>query len=149
MSQDSNTSIIKNWYDAKTAARLTELSLAMVNYLCREELVVPAAGTKRGRGNARRYSYTDLLMLRVVKRLLLNGISVLNLKKSLKAMRGRGINGRDLLTQKFVVTDGYNIYFKNEGIVELIESGQFAFAFVLELGAIREEIKSSIERFAA
>lgn len=149
MKKDIKALSPKDWYNARTAAHLTGLSLAMVNYLCREELVQPAAGSKRGRGNARRYSFTDLLMLRVLRRLLVNDISVLHLKKSLKAMRGRGVNCRDLLSQKFVVTDGHDIYFKNEGVIELIESGQLAFAFVLELGAIREEVKANIQKLAA
>ena len=149
MTKNDNMIFIRNWYTAKSAAHITGLSLAMVNYLCREELVVPAAGSKRGKGNARQYSFTDLLMLRMIKRLLANDISVLNLKKSFKAMRGRGMNCRDLLSQKYVVTDGKSIYFKNDGVIELIESGQLAFAFVLELGAIREEVTANIQKQAA
>ncbi len=140
---------LKTWYDVKSAKNITDMSLPMINYLCREKIVVPAAGPKRGRGNTRRYTFSDLLMLKVIKKLLNNGVSVLHMKKSLVAMRGRGLNCKDLLTQKFVVTNGSDIFLKSDGVIETIESGQLAFAFVLELNGIREEVRAKILNQAA
>lgn len=143
--KSKKTTKVSDWFSAQTAARLSNLTVDMVNYLCRYELVNPSAGSKRGRGSVRKYSYADILLLRVISKLLENGISVLRLRESLKALRGRGIDGKGILTTRYVVTDGYNIYFKNDDVVELLESGQMTFAFVLELNKIRKEVTASIE----
>lgn len=135
----------KTWFEAKDAAKYSGLTMDMVNYLCRHELVIPSAGNKRGRGSKRRYSFADILLLRVLAKLLSNGISPLRLKENLKALNKRGIEGKGILTTRYVVTDGYNIYFEDHGVVELLESGQMTFAFVLELKKLREEITANIE----
>jgi len=118
----------------------------MVNYLCRHELVIPSIGSKRGRGSRRRYTYADILLLRVIAKLLQNGISPLRLKHTLKSLHGRGIEAKGILTTRYVVTDGYNIYFQDEGVVELLDSGQITFAFVLELSKLRDEVTANITK---
>ena len=82
--------------------------------------------------------------MRVISKLLANGISVLKLKKSLKALRARGANTRSLLKERYVVTNGFDIYFQNESVIEMLDSGQMVFAFVLELQKIRDEVDISI-----
>jgi len=135
---------VKQWFDAKESARLSDLSFDMINYLCRHELVVPSGGSQRGRGSRRRFSFADILLLRVISKLLAKGISPLRLKDNLKSLRGRGIEAKGILTTRYVVTDGHSIYFQDDGVVELLASGQMAFAFVLELNKIREEINANI-----
>ena len=144
MSNITNKKIIEDWFSVKRAAHLSEMTTAMVNYLCRYDLVTPSIGSKRGRGTSRKYSYSDLVLLRVISKLLANGISVLKLKKSLKALRARGANTRSLLKERYVVTNGFDIYFQNESVIEMLDSGQMVFAFVLELQKIRDEVDISI-----
>lgn len=141
----SKTKKVMDWFDAKAAARLSGLTFDMINYLCRHELVSPSVGSKRGRGSRRRYSYADILLLRVIAKLLLNGISPLRLRNSLKSLHGRDVEAKGILTTRYVVTDGYNIYFQDEGVVELLDSGQMTFAFVLELTKLRDEVTANIE----
>lgn len=144
MATTQNKKVVEEWYSVKRAAYLSDMTTAMVNYLCRYDLVTPSIGSKRGRGTSRKYSYCDLVLLRVISKLLANGISVLKLKKSLKALRGRSANARLLLKERYVVTNGFDIYFQNESVIEMLESGQMVFAFVLELQKIREEVDISI-----
>ncbi|MDD4926699.1 MAG: MerR family transcriptional regulator [Methylotenera sp.] len=143
MKSKKNTSV-RDWFDAKAAARLSELTLDMINYLCRHELVIPSNGNKRGRGTSRRYSFADILLLRVIAKLLVNGISPLRLKNCLLSLHGRAVEAKGILTTKYVVTDGYNIYFQDDGVVELLATGQMTFAFVLELSKLREEVTANI-----
>lgn len=143
MGNCADTSTIDS-YTAAQAARLAGLTMAMLNYLSRYGVAIASGGGKRGRGNVRRYVFADVLMLRVLSKLLANGISVLRLRKSLQGIRDRG-TATEILVRKFVVTDGYNIYFQDAGVTELLETGQLAFAFVLELNAIRKEVVLEIE----
>lgn len=142
--KSSKDRVIKDWFTAKEAAQLSGLTFDMVNYLCRHDLITPTKGTKRGRGTSRRYSFSDILLLRLISKLLLNGISPLRLKDNLVALKRRGLEAKGLLNTKYVITDGFNIYFQDDGVVELLSSGQIAFAFVLELSKLREEVTANI-----
>lgn len=134
------------WYSTKEAAKLSGLTSDMVNYLCRYSIIIPCGNKKSGRGKAREFLFCDVLLLRVIAKLLNNGISVLRLRKSLVALQKRGKNTEDILSKKYVSTDGKRLYFKNDGVLEIFNSGQTAFAFVLELSSIRKELYNKIKQ---
>jgi DNA-binding transcriptional MerR regulator len=140
------STVLLDRYSAAKAARVAGLSLHMVDYLCRTEIVTPSTDTLRGRGRGRKYTYADIVLLKVVARLLNQGISVLKCKKGLTAMRRRYPNTPDLLSKKYFVTDGIEIFLQNADVLEKIESGQIAFAFVIDLCPIREQITAKLER---
>ncbi|AJX82056.1 hypothetical protein BG97_1705 [Burkholderia pseudomallei 7894] len=117
----------------------------MLNYLARYGIATASGNDRRARGHARRYLYADLLLLRVIARLLENGISVLRLRKVLEGLKVRK-DASGLLTKRFVVTDGYNLFLQDGGVAELLETGQLSFAFVLELSTLRTELGIAIER---
>lgn len=131
----------------QVAAKVAGLSVDMVNYLFRHKIVRPTGSKTTGRGVPRKYSYADVLLLRVLATLLRQGISVLALKKCVAALQKRGGDLSQLVTKRFVATDGYNVYFGSRDVLEMLGSGQMAFAFVLELGALREDVSSKISSF--
>lgn len=134
-----------NWYPAKSAARISGLSEDMVNYLCRSKFIVPTGSKNRGRGTTRKYVFSDILLLRIIAKLLEQGISVLRLKKCLAALQKRGGKTNELVTKKFVITNGYEIYFEENEILQMLSSGQLAFAFVIELTNLRKEVSDHAE----
>ncbi|WP_432432825.1 MerR family transcriptional regulator [Burkholderia gladioli] len=133
------------FFTAAQAARLAGLSLDMVNYLGRHEIVIASGSTSRGRGRPRYYTYADVLLLRVMARLLKQGISVLGLKKSMIAYRKRG-GAQDLSLFRYFVTDGRNVYLREAGSLEDVASGQSSFAFVLDLQAVRREVEGAARK---
>lgn len=130
--------LIQTYY-AQSAAEISGLSLVMVNYLCRHKMVVPTGGARRGHGRARQYTYADVLLLRVIQKLLAQGISVLRLKKCLNVLQRNG-GQLHILTKRYVATNGIDIYFGNGTILEQVGSGQLAFAFIIELRSLRHEV---------
>jgi hypothetical protein len=115
----------------------------MVDYLCRTDTVVPTGGIPRpGRGNPRLYSFGDIVILRAVAKLLLCGISVSRLRRGLKQLRDKHAQiTRTSLPGKYLVTNGRSVYFINAGTLEDLNShSQLAFAFVLEIETIRDEV---------
>ncbi|MBI3095550.1 MAG: MerR family transcriptional regulator [Rhodocyclales bacterium] len=133
-------------FSVKSAARISGLSEHMLHYLFRHGIVLSSGNDSHGHGVRRIYTYADVLLLRVIAKLLEKGISVLRLKKSLRALQARGYDKSDLVTRRFVVTDGKEVFFDSDGLLEMLSSGQLAFAFVLELQAIRNDVadRSSI-----
>jgi DNA-binding transcriptional MerR regulator len=138
------TSPLVDGYSTAAAARISGLSVDMVNYLYRHKIVRPSQGKKSGRGVARSYAYADVLLLRVLCKLLAQGISVLGLKRCMIALQKRGGDLNQIVSKRLVATDGYNVYFGSRDVLEMLGSGQMAFAFVIELGALRSEVNAHI-----
>jgi DNA-binding transcriptional MerR regulator len=132
-------------YSPAQAAKVTGLSTYMVDYLCRSGLVTPSGNALRGRGRQRQYTFADIVLLRVVAKLLKQGISVLGFRKSLLSAKQREANVREILGRKYLVTDGVRVYLQNDGVLERIDTGQLSFAFVLDLAPIRDELSRSLK----
>jgi len=128
-------------FSVNQAASFSGLSLAMVNYLCREAIVVPSDGPRRGRGVQRLFSFGDIVVLRAIARLLEGGVSVYRLRSALKDLRVRHpeitVTG---MPAAYLVTDGRDVLLHHRnGVIELLRSGQFSFAFVVEMESVRKE----------
>lgn len=122
------------------------LTLYMVDYLCRHGLVTPSGNDARGRGRRRQYTFPDIVLLRVVAKLLGQGISVLGFRKSFLSAKQRQANVREILARRYLVTDGVRVYLQNDGVLERIDSGQTSFAFVMDLEPVRRDLKLRLEQ---
>lgn len=124
----------------------------MLNYLCRVGIVVPSASRrqgKRGYGVQRRYSFTDLVSFKVVKKLTASGVSPVKVRKALRELHGLGVSIQKL-PSSHVVMFGQSVYeWDGVGDPFRVADGQQAFAFVLDVGRIRAELVSDIERLVA
>lgn len=135
-------------YSLKQAQQLVGLSAAMLEYLCRLRIVVPSHVPCRGRGRARRYSFGDLVLLRVISRLLSNGISVTRMRVALRAIQKRYSNLSSALKSSVLVTDGRAVYLLDKrGALEDVRFGQMAFAFMIELSSIEADLSEKTKRF--
>ncbi len=133
-------------YTVAQAEKLVGIPRTMLDYLCRSDVLRPSAKPCRGRGHRRLYSFSDLVLLRVIARLLKSGISVLNLRKSLAALRKRYPEFADeRLNGAVLVTDGTRIYLRQgTQVLEDLMGGQLGFAFVIELGGVRRGLSQQI-----
>jgi DNA-binding transcriptional MerR regulator len=128
-------------FSAKDAAAFSGLTAAMVNYLCRHGMVRPTNGRRRGRGVQRKFSFGDIVVLKAMAKLLDAGVSVSRLKRALVSLR----QSHSKITPEgapgsYLVTDGKDVLLRHKsGVLELLSSGQFSFAFVVELEAVRRD----------
>ncbi len=63
-------------YRGPTACAATGITYRQLDYWARTGLVAPSIRTAAGSGTQRLYSFTDILVLKVVKRLLDTGVSL-------------------------------------------------------------------------
>ena len=68
-----------------------EITYRQLDYWARTGLVVPSVRPAKGSGSQRLYSFRDILVLKIVKRLLDLGISLQNVKA---AINGASRDGR-------------------------------------------------------
>ena len=73
------------------AAKLSGLTVHMVNYLERSNLALPThvRGSARRYGVPRLYSFGDIVMLRGVQSLIAMGVKVLRFKRALRTIRSK------------------------------------------------------------
>src|SRR6266404_1093638 len=102
-----------SWVTATRAADLSGLSRSMIDYLSREKLVMASGSPGRHRGRQRRYSFGDVVTLRIVARLLASGIEVERLRKALRQLQRRTKHIRpESLPFRYLVTNGQELFFQ-------------------------------------
>jgi DNA-binding transcriptional MerR regulator len=99
-----------------------------------------------GSGTQRLYSFKDVLVLKVVKRLLDAGVSLQNIRLAVDHLRARGIRDLAGIT---MLSDGTTVYecTSPEEVVDLLQGGQ-GFLGIAIGGAMRE-ITGTIKVFPA
>ena len=77
-----------------TACQVVGITYRQLDYWARTGLVAPSIRGAAGSGSQRLYSFKDMLVLKVVKRLLDAGVSLQNIRVAVEYLRRRGV--RDL-----------------------------------------------------
>jgi DNA-binding transcriptional MerR regulator len=131
-------------YRGPTACQIVGITYRQLDYWARTGLVVPTVRSASGSGSQRLYSFTDVLVLKVVKRLLDAGVSLQNIRLAVEHLRAHGV--RDL-AEITLLSDGITIYEcrSPDEIVDLLRGGQGVFGIALD-GAMRE-ITGTIRAF--
>ena len=123
-------------YRGPTACAAAGITYRQLDYWARTDLVVPSVRSAAGSGSQRLYSFKDILVLKVVKRLLDTGVSLQNIRVAVDALRQRGVEDLARIT---LLSDGTTVYecTSNEEVVDLLRGGQGVFGIAVS-GALRE-----------
>lgn len=136
---------IESSFTVDKAAKLAGLSETMVDYLCRTRIVLPTANRERRRGIPRKYAFKDVVVLRAVSQLLQRGVSVARLKDAIKAIRNRKDIDQNNVPERYMVTDGKQVFFKKQDdVIEDLKTGQLVFSFIIDLDLIRRQVLTEI-----
>lgn len=127
-----------------TACQVVGITYRQLDYWARTGLVMPSIRGAAGSGSQRLYSFKDVLVLKVVKRLLDAGVSLQNIRVAVEHLRRRGIRDLAGIT---LFSDGTTVYecSSPEEVVDLLRGGQGVFGIAVS-GAMRE-ISGSIKDF--
>ena len=79
------------------------ITYRQLDYWARTDLVQPSVRTAAGSGSQRLYSFRDILVLKVIKRLLDTGVSLQNIRTAVEHLRDSGV---DDLAQVTLMSDG-------------------------------------------
>ncbi len=123
-------------YRGPTACSAAGITYRQLDYWARTDLVVPSVRSAAGSGSQRLYSFKDILVLKVVKRLLDTGVSLQNIRIAVDALRQRGVQDLARIT---LLSDGTTVYActSSEEVVDLLRGGQGVFGIAVS-GALRE-----------
>lgn len=133
-------------YRVPIACQVAGITYRQLDYWARTNLVNPSIRTARGSGSQRLYSFKDVLVLKIVKRLLDTGISLQNIRLAVEGLRDRGVND---LAQLTLVSDGTTVYEcrSNDEVIDLLAGGQGVFGIAVP--GILKELSGTIAAFPA
>jgi DNA-binding transcriptional MerR regulator len=133
-------------YRGTAACQIAGITYRQLDYWARTGLVAPTIRTAHGSGSQRLYSFKDILVLKVVKRLLDTGVSLQNIRAAVEHLRRRGVQDLARIT---LFSDGTTVYecTSPEEVVDLLQGGQGVFGIAVS-GAMRE-ISGTIHDFPA
>ena len=128
-------------YRGAIAARAAGISYRQLDYWARTQLVEPTVRSAAGSGSQRLYGFRDILVLKLVKRLLDTGISLQQIRVAVNQLRESGIND---LAQTTLMSDGASVYLctSDEQVIDLVSRGQGVFG--IAVGKVLREVESSL-----
>ncbi|MGI8530794.1 MAG: MerR family transcriptional regulator [Geodermatophilaceae bacterium] len=123
-------------YRGTVAFAAAGITYRQLDYWARTKLVEPSIRGAAGSGSQRLYSFRDILVLKVVKRLLDTGVSLQNIRTAVQHLRTRGSQDLARIT---LLSDGTTVYecTSAEEIVDLLQGGQGVFGIAVS-GAWKE-----------
>ncbi|MBN9606728.1 MAG: MerR family transcriptional regulator [Actinomycetales bacterium] len=128
-------------YRGTVAARAAGISYRQLDYWARTQLVEPTVREAAGSGSQRLYGFRDILVLKLVKRLLDTGISLQQIRVAVDQLRAAGITD---LAQTTLMSDGASVYLctSDDEVIDLVSRGQGVFG--IAVGKVWREVESSL-----
>jgi len=117
------------------------ITYRQLDYWARTGLVEPSVRTAQGSGSQRLYSFRDILVLKVIKRLLDTGVSLQNIRSAVEHLRESGV---DDLAQVTLMSDGASVYEcrSQDEVIDLVQGGQGVFG--IAVGRVWREVEGDL-----
>jgi DNA-binding transcriptional MerR regulator len=133
-------------YRGPTACAAAGITYRQLDYWARTALVEPSVQSAHGSGSQRLYSFRDILVLKVVKRLLDTGISLQQIRAAVQHLRDHGTED---LAQVTLMSDGVSVYecTSPDEVVDLLAGGQGVFG--IALGRVWSEVAGELAEMPA
>ena len=128
-------------YRGPTACGAAGITYRQLDYWARTGRVEASIRPATGSGTQRLYSFRDILVLKVVKRLLDTGVSLQQIRTAVQHLRDRGV---DDLAQLTLMSDGASVYecTSADEVIDLVQGGQGVFG--IAVGRVWREVEGSL-----
>jgi DNA-binding transcriptional MerR regulator len=138
----TNERAVDQGFSGAKAAEIVGISYRQLDYWARTDLVRPTLTDAAGSGSRRRYGYTDLLELKVIKSLLDAGIRLENVREVFSYLRD--ILGQEITSANLVIQGSTSVVIQSDGeLIDLIHKGQGVLN-ILPLAGVRDEMDARI-----
>ena len=128
-------------YRGTTVIKVVGITYRQLDYWARTDLVVPSIRTATGSGSQRLYSFRDILVLKIVKRLLDTGVGLQQIRTAVGHLRERGVQDLATIT---LMSDGSSVFecTSTDEVIDLVQGGQGVFA--IAVGSVFREVEGSL-----
>lgn len=117
-------------YRVPDVCRIVGISYRQLDYWTRTGLVRPSIRDAQGSGTQRLYSFQDLALLKIIKKLLDTGVSLQQVRKAIGTLRSL----KEPEVGTTIVSDGSRIFAVEspDAVVDLLAKGQGVFALAVD-----------------
>jgi DNA-binding transcriptional MerR regulator len=117
-------------YRVPEVTKIVGISYRQLDYWARTGLVRPSVKDARGSGTQRLYSFQDLAVLKLIKRMLDSGVNLQQIRRAMATLKEL----KEPALGTTLVSDGNRIYQVEspEAVVDLLASGQGVFAIAVD-----------------
>lgn len=139
-SEDSEDA--KRGYRGTVASKVAGITYRQLDYWARKQIVEPSITPSHGSGSRRLYSFKDVVILAVSKRLLDAGVNLQNVTAAIGFLSRRSTRQ---LADVTIMCDGQQVYecTTSEQMLELLHSGKAVFG--VSVGSLWHEIDEALE----
>jgi DNA-binding transcriptional MerR regulator len=136
--------MVEEGFRGPQVCNIVGITYRQLDYWARTDLLRPSITEARGSGTQRRYSYRDLLELKVIKRLLDAGISLHSARRALEVLRA---HGEEVASANLVLNGSQSVLATSgEEIIDLLKGGQGVLNIV-PLSGVVSELAAAIREF--
>ena len=133
-------------YRGPQVCSIVGITYRQLDYWARTDLLRPSITEARGSGTQRRYSYLDLLQLKVIKRLLDAGIDLRHARRAIECLRS---SGEDVGAANLVIEEGRAVLRSGEEIIDLLRGGQAVLNITVPMATVVSEVDAAIHQLGA
>lgn len=132
---------VANDFSSPQTIEIVGITYRQLDYWTRTELVTSTAQVAEGSGSRRRYSYKDLLELKLIKRLLDEGIALQRVREVFDYLRDE--LGEDVASADLVINGNKSLLVRtDEQILDALRQGQGA--LYLRMDGLIEEVEAAV-----
>ena len=134
---------VANDFSSPQAKEIVGITYRQLDYWTRTGLVTSTAQEAVGSGSRRRYSYNDLLELKLIKRLLDEGIALQRVREVFDYLRDE--LGEDVASADLVINGNQSLLVRtDEQILDALRQGQGA--LYLRMEGLIEEVDAAVRK---
>jgi DNA-binding transcriptional MerR regulator len=134
--------ILEAGFSTARAARLTRLSPRQLDYWDRRGFLSPSLARAEGYGSARKYSFVDLVRLRVAARLRAAGLGLARIQQAVQTLRRA-----DAMSAHLLIAGSRVLWVRSEReIVDVLHEGQLMLVF--SVGREVEAMATAVEQLS-
>jgi DNA-binding transcriptional MerR regulator len=128
-------------FSGTRAAKIVGITYRQLDYWARTDLIRPSLVEANGSGSRRRYSYRDLLELRVIKTLLDAGIRLESVREVFTYLRQHVTS--DIASAHIVISGTQVMLCDGDQLVDVLRRGQGVLN-VLPLSGVKDDIDAQL-----
>lgn len=129
-------------YRGTVASKVAGITYRQLDYWARKQIVEPSITPSHGSGSRRLYSFKDVVILAVSKRLLDAGVNLQNVTAAIGFLSQRTV---DQLADVTIMCDGQHVHecTTSDQMLDLLRSGKAVFG--VSVGSLWHQIEEALE----
>ena len=128
-------------FSGRQTAEVVGISYRQLDYWARTDLIRPSLTDASGSGSRRRYSYQDLLELRVIKTLLDAGIKLESVREVFNYLREHVAS--DIASAHLVISGQTVVLAQGDELIDVVKRGQGVLN-VLSLAGVKNDVDAQL-----